>query len=194
MRRTIKISGSYNLGQSPGPPPPPRVSRGSTGSTNKCLLTDGLFPPRQFWTKTQTFTFFAIVSVARVFWAHLNSGLKHVVPTQFSDLVTLGFLFCRLQAGNWKMGHRKPGLLHLSHFVIAALVSFCFVCQLCFNPHYDGQALLSGRTQLFLLPKKTHGDCFFLPRVINPMNSTGNKLLSKFFFNSSHVDQKSAWN
>ena len=88
------------------------------------------------------------------------------------------------------MGHRKPGLLHLSHFVIAALVSFCFVCQLCFNPHHDGQALRSGRTLLFLRPKKTHGGFCFLPRVINPMTSTGKKTLSKFSFDSSHLDQK----
>lgn len=112
--------------------------------------------------------------VACVFCAYLNSGLKHV-PLQFSYLVTFSFLFCRLQAGNWKMGHRKPGLLHLSHFVIAALVSFCFVCQLGFNPQHDGQTLLSGRTLLFLLPKKTHWDFCFLPRIINPMNSTEEK-------------------
>lgn len=129
---------------------------------------------RHFWTKTQAFTFFAIVFVARVLCAYLNSGPKHV-PLQFSYLVTFSFLLCRLQAGNWKMGHRKPGLLHLSHFVIAALVSFCFVCQLGFNPQHDSRTLLSGRTLPFFLPKKTHWDFCFLPRVINPMNSTGGK-------------------
>lgn len=121
-------------------------------------------------------------SLSCVVCQDLNSGLRHV-PLQFSDLVTFSFLFfCRLQAGNWKMGHRKPGLLHLSHLVIAALVSFCLVCQLCFNPHHDGQAPLSERTLLFLLPRETHQAFFFFffPRVINCMNSTWEKKKKKY--------------
>lgn len=61
-----------------------------------------------------------------------NSGQQHIarsgvtwgiVGFSFTLSVRLPY-FCRLQAGNWKMGHRKPGLLHLSQFVIAALVLF----------------------------------------------------------------------
>lgn len=55
-----------------------------------------------------------------VFWSSVTWGI-----VRFSFTFTFGFLyFCRLQPGNWKMGHRKPGLLHLSQFVIAALVLF----------------------------------------------------------------------
>lgn len=61
-----------------------------------------------------------------------NSGEQYIFRSSatwgivgFSFTFAFGFLyFCRLQPGNWKMGHRKPGLLHLSQFVIAALVLF----------------------------------------------------------------------
>lgn len=131
-----------------------------------------LFLPRHFWTKTQTFTFFAKVFVARAVCVYLNSVWKHI-PLQFSYLVTFSFLFfCRLQAGNWKMGHRKPGLLHLSHFVIAALVSFCLVCQLCFNPQHDGKLCFLKEHCYSFCPRKPMEN-FFLPGVINSMKSTG---------------------
>lgn len=47
-----------------------------------------LFLPRHFWTKTQTFTFFATVFVVRVVCVYLNSGLKHVT-LQFSYLLLI---------------------------------------------------------------------------------------------------------
>lgn len=57
-----------------------------------------------------------------------------------------GFLFfCRLQAGNWKMGHRKPGLPHLSHFVTAALVSFGLCVRSILTLHATAK-LFSKRT------------------------------------------------
>lgn len=152
----MKEEQDYKTQRFQQPGPVPRSPATESRREPQALLTMSFLETgRHFWTKTQAFTFFAIVFVARVLCAYLNSGPKHV-PLQFSYLVTFSFLLCRLQAGNWKMGHRKPGLLHLSHFVIAALVSFCFVCQLGFNPQHDSRTLLSGRTLPFFLPKKTH--------------------------------------
>lgn len=62
-----------------------------------------------------------IVFIVRALCMSLISSWRTAPTRGFSH----SFLFfCRLQAGNWKMGHRKPGLPHLPHFVTAALVSF----------------------------------------------------------------------
>lgn len=101
---------------------------------------DALFIPRHFWTKPQTPACFATFLSA--VWC---AGLKRI-SVQFSQpRVARRFPFCcRLPAGNWKMGHRKPSLLHLSHFVITAPVSFCLVCQLRVNPQRGAQFCCLG--------------------------------------------------
>lgn len=92
---------------------------------NRCLFFF-FFPFRLLW---KTCVYFLYIHLLLLY---PNSGPQHVSLSSvtwgivsFSFTLAFGFLyFCRLQPGNWKMGHRKPGLLHLSQFVIAALVLF----------------------------------------------------------------------
>lgn len=89
--------------------------------SNRCLF----LPFQLLWKTCVHFLYvhFLLLYPNSVQHVSLSSVTWGIVS--FSFTLAFGFLyFCRLQPGNWKMGHRKPGLLHLSQFVIAALVLF----------------------------------------------------------------------
>lgn len=93
-----------------------------------------------------------IVFIVRALCMSLISSWRTAPTGGFSH----GFLFfCRLQAGNWKMDHRKPGLPHLPHFVTAALVSFGLCVSSILTLHTTVQLFSKGAPtglQLSMLP------------------------------------------
>lgn len=104
------------MGMAALPPPP---TRGMW--TMFFFQRKGCSFPAIFGRKPEHLLSDGIVFIVRALCMSLISSWRTAPTGGFSH----GFLFfCRLQAGNWKMDHRKPGLPHLPHFVTAALVSF----------------------------------------------------------------------
>lgn len=89
--------------------------------SNRCLF----FPFQLLWKMCVHFLYVHFLVLDANSAQHISPSSVTWGIVSFSFTLAFGFLyFCRLQPGNWKMGHRKPGLLHLSQFVIAALVLF----------------------------------------------------------------------